>query len=187
MVATSVGITAEVLSSKGLISALASRIILAAAVIDDVLGLLVLAVWALRILPLPIDGEALMGSFLHGVHLPFHEAGDMVFMPFGEFLHILGGTLGQLLVPLVVAGAFLREANLFGAAAGVCVVSGVAGYMWFLWLYFHGHGAGQWDERKQRPLGPGLAHVIVVHGEQPTGTHPMSASHNAELAPVCGS
>jgi Kef-type K+ transport system membrane component KefB len=44
MVATSVGITAEVLSSKGLISALASRIILAAAVIDDVLGLLVLAV-----------------------------------------------------------------------------------------------------------------------------------------------
>ena len=32
--------------------------------------------------------------------------------------------------------------RVFGAAAGVCVVSGVAGYMWFLWLYFHGHGAG---------------------------------------------
>jgi Kef-type K+ transport system membrane component KefB len=44
MVATSVGITAQVLSSKGLIDALASKIILAAAVIDDVLGLLVLAV-----------------------------------------------------------------------------------------------------------------------------------------------
>ena len=43
MVATSVGITAEVLSSKGLLSARASKIILAAAVIDDVLGLLVLA------------------------------------------------------------------------------------------------------------------------------------------------
>jgi Kef-type K+ transport system membrane component KefB len=43
MVATSVGITAEVLSSKGLISARASKIILAAAVIDDILGLLVLA------------------------------------------------------------------------------------------------------------------------------------------------
>jgi len=43
MVATSVGITAQVLSSRGLIGALASRIILAAAVIDDVLGLLVLA------------------------------------------------------------------------------------------------------------------------------------------------
>jgi Kef-type K+ transport system membrane component KefB len=44
MVATSVGITARVLSSMGLISTQASRVILAAAVIDDVIGLLVLAV-----------------------------------------------------------------------------------------------------------------------------------------------
>src|SRR5437764_4949434 len=44
MVATSVGITAQVLSAKGLLHATASKIILAAAVIDDVLGLLVLAV-----------------------------------------------------------------------------------------------------------------------------------------------
>jgi Kef-type K+ transport system membrane component KefB len=43
MVATSVGITARVLSTMGLISAKASRVILAAAVIDDVIGLLVLA------------------------------------------------------------------------------------------------------------------------------------------------
>jgi len=44
MVATSVGITAQVLSAKGLLHAVSSQIILAAAVIDDVLGLLVLAV-----------------------------------------------------------------------------------------------------------------------------------------------
>ena len=44
MVATSVGITARVLSGMGLITAQASRVILAAAVIDDVIGLLVLAV-----------------------------------------------------------------------------------------------------------------------------------------------
>jgi len=44
MVATSVGITAQVLSGKGLLHEVSSRIILAAAVIDDVLGLLVLAV-----------------------------------------------------------------------------------------------------------------------------------------------
>ncbi|MEI9813450.1 MAG: cation:proton antiporter [Acidobacteriota bacterium] len=43
MVATSVGITAQVLASKGLLNHPASRVILAAAVIDDVLGLLVLA------------------------------------------------------------------------------------------------------------------------------------------------
>ncbi len=44
MVATSVGITAQVLASKGLLHHMASQTILAAAVIDDVLGLLVLAI-----------------------------------------------------------------------------------------------------------------------------------------------
>jgi Kef-type K+ transport system membrane component KefB len=43
MVATSVGITARVLAAKGVLDKRASQIILAAAVIDDVLGLLVLA------------------------------------------------------------------------------------------------------------------------------------------------
>ncbi len=43
MVATSVGITAKVLSDLGLLNARASKLILAAAIIDDVLGLLVLA------------------------------------------------------------------------------------------------------------------------------------------------
>ena len=44
MVATSVGITARVLRQMGLLNAESSRIILGAAVIDDVLGLLILAV-----------------------------------------------------------------------------------------------------------------------------------------------
>ena len=43
MVATSVGITAQVLAARGLLRTRAAQIILAAAVIDDVLGLIVLA------------------------------------------------------------------------------------------------------------------------------------------------
>jgi Kef-type K+ transport system membrane component KefB len=43
LVATSVGITAQVLAAKGLLQERASRIIMAAAIIDDVLGLLILA------------------------------------------------------------------------------------------------------------------------------------------------
>jgi len=46
MVATSVGITARVLSSLGLLETKTARIILGAAVIDDVLGLLILAIVA---------------------------------------------------------------------------------------------------------------------------------------------
>jgi Kef-type K+ transport system membrane component KefB len=44
MVATSVGITASILSARSLLHEVASRIILAAAVIDDVLALIVLAI-----------------------------------------------------------------------------------------------------------------------------------------------
>jgi Kef-type K+ transport system membrane component KefB len=44
MVATSVGITAQVLAAKGLLQAKTAKIILGAAVIDDILGLLVLAI-----------------------------------------------------------------------------------------------------------------------------------------------
>lgn len=44
MVATSVGITARVLGQKGLLNLETSRIILGAAVIDDILGLIILAV-----------------------------------------------------------------------------------------------------------------------------------------------
>jgi Kef-type K+ transport system membrane component KefB len=44
MVATSVGITAQVLASKGLLHLQSAKIILGAAVIDDILGLIVLAV-----------------------------------------------------------------------------------------------------------------------------------------------
>lgn len=44
MVATSVGITARVLGAMGMLKAQTSRIILGAAVIDDILGLLILAV-----------------------------------------------------------------------------------------------------------------------------------------------
>jgi Na+:H+ antiporter len=44
MVATSVGITARVLSAMGVLDTLTSRIILGAAVIDDILGLMILAV-----------------------------------------------------------------------------------------------------------------------------------------------
>src|SRR3954447_5613987 len=43
MVATSVGITAQVLAARGLLNTRAARVILAAAVVDDVLGLIVLA------------------------------------------------------------------------------------------------------------------------------------------------
>ena len=58
---------------------------------------------------------------LDGVNLLFHEAGHPLFGLLGwEPLTILGGTLMQLLVPLLVAGSFLLRRDTIGiAVAGV--------------------------------------------------------------------
>jgi hypothetical protein len=49
--------------------------------------------------------DPLMG-FLHNVNLIFHEAGHVLFMPFGRFLHILGGSLLQILIPAGLCSYF---------------------------------------------------------------------------------
>ena len=62
----------------------------------------------------------MMAAFLHRPLLIFHEAGHILFMPFGEWVTVLGGTLGQLLMPLVLAGALLlTNRDPFGAAIGL--------------------------------------------------------------------
>ena len=53
---------------------------------------------------------------LHLTVILFHEAGHVIFSPFGEALRVAGGTLGQLLMPLVCAVALHRRGDNFGAA-----------------------------------------------------------------------
>jgi len=71
--------------------------------------LALLALWTARFLRHGLDADVLMGSFLHLVNLPFHEAGHVLFSPFGRFLTVLGGSLLQVAVPLVCSGAFLLK------------------------------------------------------------------------------
>lgn len=79
-----------------------------------------LAVWSLRFFAHSLDPGYLFGSFMHLVHLPFHEAGHILFMPFGSFLMSLGGSLTQVLVPLVCLGTFLvKTRDTFGAAVAL--------------------------------------------------------------------
>jgi hypothetical protein len=87
--------------------------------IGRALLLLGMAIWGIRFLLAPIQSNLAGQSFLHLINLPFHEAGHILFAPFGRFLGVLGGSLMQLLVPLVVAGAFLWRRNPFGGAVGV--------------------------------------------------------------------
>ena len=55
---------------------------------------------------------------LHRVNLVFHEFGHPAFSFFGRTMGILGGTLGQLLIPLIVMVAFWRQRDTLGCAVG---------------------------------------------------------------------
>jgi hypothetical protein len=54
------------------------------------------------------------------INLPFHEAGHVIFMPFGRFMTILGGTLGQILMPIICLGTFIvKTRDPFGASVAL--------------------------------------------------------------------
>lgn len=74
-----------------------------------------LAWWTLGFARAPM-GAAAMESVLHLPNLVFHEAGHVILGIFGRFVSVLGGSLMQLAVPLVLAGAFVRQREWFGAA-----------------------------------------------------------------------
>ncbi len=90
-----------------------------AAVAGRGICLLLVAIWTVSLVRLGIS-EAINASFMHLPNLVFHEAGHILFRPFGEFMTVLGGSLTQVLVPLVCAGAFLWQTrDPFGAAIAV--------------------------------------------------------------------
>jgi len=86
---------------------------------------------------------------LDSLNLVFHEAGHPLFSPFGETLHILGGTLMQLLVPFAVLVTCWHKRQAIGAA--------LAG----TWLFQNGFNIARYmaDAREQAlPLVGGGEH-----------------------------
>src|SRR5688572_29269932 len=81
---------------------------------------LLLFVWGWYFIALDFRSNEIGNSFMHRVNLVFHEAGHLIFMPFGNFMMTLGGTLGQLLMPVVAGSALvLRNHDNFGGSVGL--------------------------------------------------------------------
>lgn len=68
---------------------------------------LIIFIWGWKFILTPIESNYAGRSFLHYINLPFHEAGHMIFRFFGQFIMMLGGSAGQLLVPLICLLTFL--------------------------------------------------------------------------------
>ncbi len=82
---------------------------------------LVLLVLGWSFLTMSIERSQMSPSFTHfiisNVNLVFHEAGHVIFIPLGRFMTILGGSLLQVLVPLLCTVVFLtRHLDPFAAS-----------------------------------------------------------------------
>jgi hypothetical protein len=64
-------------------------------------------IWGWRLYAMDVGAAEIMGSFMHLIVLPIHEAGHLLFIPFGRFMTVLGGSLFQVLLPLVLMASFM--------------------------------------------------------------------------------
>jgi hypothetical protein len=85
--------------------------------IGPALGAAVLSILAWTIIGRGLNAESggVLLTLLDGANLIFHEAGHMLFLPFGEFLHYLGGSLTQVVIPALCAVHFLRQQQIASA------------------------------------------------------------------------
>ncbi len=81
---------------------------------------LVLLIWGLKFILSPMGTNYAGNSIFHLVNLPFHEAGHLFFRLFGRWTTSLGGTLGQLLIPLSCLLVLLvKTKDPFGASVSM--------------------------------------------------------------------
>lgn len=150
MVATSVGITAQVLSAKGLLHETSSKIILAAAVIDDVLGLLVLAV---------------VSSLTHGkldvlqLALTALAAAAFTVIVAKWGTHAMGKVVPHVDSKLRVAEArFVLAMSLLFTLALLAVYTGVAA---IVGAFLAGLALGESTGPRERALAQGVSELLV--------------------------
>jgi hypothetical protein len=69
--------------------------------------LALIAVYGVYLSTMDIPSGEIWGSLMHYPIVPIHEFGHIVFRPFGEFMHNLGGTLFQVMLPLIFGGILI--------------------------------------------------------------------------------
>jgi len=68
---------------------------------------LVLFIWGLKFIFIPMESNDVFNSFWHLINLPFHEVGHILFRPFGRLMTSLGGSITQVLMPIICLVVFL--------------------------------------------------------------------------------
>jgi Kef-type K+ transport system membrane component KefB len=176
MVATSVGITAQVLASRGLLDARASKVILAAAVVDDVLGLLVLA---------------LVSGLAKG-QVSYLDLGITAGLALGftAFLAKFGTRAARRMIPpmrarmSIAEGEFALAISLMFALSLLAVYAGVAA---IVGAFLAGMALSETVDRRVHDLTDGVTELLVPFFLVGIGLHfDLSAFGNASTLGLAG-
>lgn len=138
-------------------------------------ALLALAVfYGVKLALMDIPDWEMSASLMHLVLLPFHEFGHILFMPFGEFMTLLGGSIFQVLMPLLLGGYFLvrnrdpfaASLMLWWASAGVL---DTAPYIYDAWVPQHVLLTGRTGDTGAHDFIDTLGDLGLLHQAQPIG------------------
>jgi hypothetical protein len=75
-----------------------------------------LVAYGVKLARMDVPDWEMSRAFIHLPMVPLHEFGHILFMPFGEFTHLLGGSLFQVALPLVLGGVFVAQRDPFAAS-----------------------------------------------------------------------
>jgi hypothetical protein len=106
--------------------------------------------------------------------VPIHEFGHLLFRPFGEFMTLLGGSLFQIVLPLIFGAVFLvKNRDPFAASVmlwwSAIAVMDVAPYIYDAWAPQHVLLTGRTGDTGSHDFIDTLGDLGLLHKAQPIG------------------
>jgi hypothetical protein len=133
-----------------------------------------IAFYGARLALMDIPSWEMGSSLIHLPMVPIHEFGHILFRPLGEFMTLLGGSLFQVLLPLIFGGIFVvKNRDPFAAAvmlwwAGVAVMD-VAPYVYDAFKPQHVLLTGRTGDNGAHDFIDVLGDLGLLHKAQPIG------------------
>jgi hypothetical protein len=133
-----------------------------------------IAFYGARLALMDIPSWEMGSSLIHLPMVPIHEFGHILFRPLGEFMTYLGGSLFQVLLPLIFGGIFaVKNRDPFAAAvmlwwAGVAVMD-VAPYVYDAFKPVHVLLTGRTGDNGAHDFIDVLGDLGLLHKAQPIG------------------
>lgn len=136
--------------------------------------LVIAAAYGVRLVSMDIPDWEMSATLMHLVLLPFHEFGHLLFRPLGEFMTLLGGSLFQVLLPLLLGGYFLvRNRDPFVGALmlwwAAASVLDIAPYIYDAWEPRHVLLTGRTGDTGAHDFIDTLGDLGLLHRAQPIG------------------